>query len=631
MKNAGVEPIEGAAAEALKLLLPEGAGGVSESQLLGLFDDQATMMQDIEQHLCEACAAADLIIIALPPPSHGLTLHQTSKIRSALGKDAGTRDKTRILACMPSSLSPSSSSTPSDMGSAESRAQSVRSAASASASLLGLHADPSSIHLCHEPAPASSSTSSSPADTQNDGLASLQEAVAACIEKNALSPVLAQAVTDAGRLKAALSVVPSQAVGRAQLNKLRAQANVGLDATAASLVDVLPKSAHAAEFMALQLQALPPEPKAQPKVRAREQVTEPGGSTIAQQADAMLQRIITKTSAQPIPSMKMVGRAPFKAGVPQKGFEALGDHKLGSIEGTMPEYLSTEWHGAHKTVVTDWGRKYTGVHAAKHWLAACDDQTRFGIKAGGEKDVPLPVGMRGHVLLFGFALCEWEVSAGQIRVGAGDSGEGGKAVESPLFSIWPVGGDFKWFRQGGLRQRFASSRQALEHIACSLDDKLKLGGNARESAGRSDAASLFGLRDKRVVEFLRKHYEPRRASSLSEADAMRKSARAALGAKIEADRMKRAEAEVKDMEFAVRHRKEVAAAAVSAEKGAKTIFTPRVERSGNSARGRGDEGLTTEERERMLDDRRNQFLRACKLSLRVNRWLEEHNQANSRS
>lgn len=47
----------------------------------------------------------------------------------------------------------------------------------------------------------------------------------------------------------------------------------------------------------------------------------------------------------------------------------------------------------------------------------------------------------------------------------------------------------------------------MDHMQ-ALDDKLRLGGNARENARKTDAAGVYALRDPRVVSFLKEKMAP---------------------------------------------------------------------------------------------------------------------------
>ncbi len=86
-------------------------------------------------------------------------------------------------------------------------------------------------------------------------------------------------------------------------------------------------------------------------------------------------------------------------------------------------------------------------------------------------DVPLPVSMRGNVTLFDFVPCEWEITRALMRE---EQAEGvWKSRESPVFSLWPVGRDYVWFKGDVFKQRFGSPKAALHHLEAKINERYR--------------------------------------------------------------------------------------------------------------------------------------------------------------
>jgi hypothetical protein len=90
----------------------------------------------------------------------------------------------------------------------------------------------------------------------------------------------------------------------------------------------------------------------------------------------------------------------------------------------------------------------------------------------GRPDVPLPVGMRGSVTLFDFVPCEWEISRALIKEELAENVL--KSREYPVFSLWPVGRDFSWFKGDAYKQRFPTPKAALLHLENKIRERFVL-------------------------------------------------------------------------------------------------------------------------------------------------------------
>jgi hypothetical protein len=240
----------------------------------------------------------------------------------------------------------------------------------------------------------------------------------------------------------------------------------------------------------------------------------------------MLAKFEQDMSERRKPSLKMVPSKPFVA--------------LQNVPN--PAYQSPEWDKAPKLNVTAWGRAYVGPVADAFWMDSVDrraaglrlktswrarpvDPEAIAAEVAGsssidptaqqgaeEKDkhvggTPIPVGMQGTVLVFGFALCAWSVKFGR-EVFVDDYGNVEKQLTGPMFSLHPVGPEFRWYALSKLHKHFSHPKKALEHLAECLDDKLKLGRAPQESAKAMDAWGLFSFRDDSVVGFLRTNFAP---------------------------------------------------------------------------------------------------------------------------
>jgi hypothetical protein len=96
-------------------------------------------------------------------------------------------------------------------------------------------------------------------------------------------------------------------------------------------------------------------------------------------------------------------------------------------------------------------------------------------------DTPLPVGMQGNVLVFGFVLCSWSVEFGRETI-YDDQGKVEKQIVGPMFSLHPAGPQFRWYTINKRRKSFSHPRRCLEHLAQCLDDKLRMGGGPQKQA-----------------------------------------------------------------------------------------------------------------------------------------------------
>jgi hypothetical protein len=84
-----------------------------------------------------------------------------------------------------------------------------------------------------------------------------------------------------------------------------------------------------------------------------------------------------------------------------------------------------------------------------------------------DSDAPLPLGMRGNVVVFGFVPCEWEVSRALIKMDP----ENNVCIQRVVFSLWPTGRDFSWFKGDVWRQRFATPKAALLHLQVAVNER----------------------------------------------------------------------------------------------------------------------------------------------------------------
>ena len=102
-------------------------------------------------------------------------------------------------------------------------------------------------------------------------------------------------------------------------------------------------------------------------------------------------------------------------------------------------------------------------------------------------DTPLPVGMRGSVLVFGFVMCSWGIEFGREALVDKEGNDSGYGPAGPTFALHPVGPQFRWYSVNKLRKSFAHPQRCLEHLAKELDDKLRLNGSPQKEARSIDA------------------------------------------------------------------------------------------------------------------------------------------------
>lgn len=169
--------------------------------------------------------------------------------------------------------------------------------------------------------------------------------------------------------------------------------------------------------------------------------------------------------------------------------------------------------------------------AAEGTDGAAEQQATAGGEQAGpaadderDGDTPLPVGMQGNVLVFGFVLCAWSVEFGRETI-YNDQGKVEKQTVGPMFALHPAGPQFRWYTVNNLRKSFSHPRRCLEHLAQCLDDKLRMGGAPQKQAKTMDAWGLFAVRDDSVCAFLRAHLRPAFAETLDKTVAVLKQRR----------------------------------------------------------------------------------------------------------
>jgi hypothetical protein len=222
-----------------------------------------------------------------------------------------------------------------------------------------------------------------------------------------------------------------------------------------------------------------------------------------QAVKAIIDRLL-KTK-RPKPSLSMVPSNPFTRGSSQVlGYQAVvqsrfcptctsGGRHLNSEDCAAkkpnPEYGSPEWYSTQKLYITSWGRAYAGPLAHNFWVESVDRRAS-GLPAKRKKaehtlvqsdtsesatppaikeddhagETPLPVGMKGSVLVFGFVLCSWSVEFGREII-YDDEGHIAKQICGPMFSLHPVGPKFRWYITSKCRREFSHPRRCLEHLA----------------------------------------------------------------------------------------------------------------------------------------------------------------------
>ncbi|EKX32886.1 hypothetical protein GUITHDRAFT_156207 [Guillardia theta CCMP2712] len=235
---------------------------------------------------------------------------------------------------------------------------------------------------------------------------------------------------------------------------------------------------------------------------------------------------------RPKPSLSMVPTEAYKNGRPNKGFQAL-------VAVSNETYNSEEWHSALKSNITCWGRVYVGPHAKKVWLEYVKGNTKRKLKVqtdkssarvplsddGGEKatpdegdmpvkdivteekeeeDIPIPIGMKGNIFLFGCVPCKWETSFGVDNTG----NEQHNPSPRVLFNLLPIGPDFKSVRMLLGANLHSNPATCLMNLALELDKSLTGQGAFRKLAVETNAYGIFGFQDEQVVCFLRKHFAP---------------------------------------------------------------------------------------------------------------------------
>jgi len=199
---------------------------------------------------------------------------------------------------------------------------------------------------------------------------------------------------------------------------------------------------------------------------------------------------------RPKPSLSMIPTEPYKKGKPNKGYQAL-------VTTSHEEYKSDEWCGALKTNITCWGRVYVGPYANKVWLDHVrgkkknktevmkdqisadrpitsegeplppqeEDETIVKesiLEEGADQDVPVPIGMKGNILLFDCVPCKWETSFGVYN-----SEEDEKNRKSPLllFTLLPIGSGFKVVRLHLGANTHPSPETCLRNLVHALDTR----------------------------------------------------------------------------------------------------------------------------------------------------------------